>query len=1166
MANKKRLDRNAPSLLFRPRFRNENDLSSDIFSKAPEHLDKNHTLFADTNIQSSASFRYGDKGALVSTQQLRVDYTKLENHTFFHSAVAKTNEAFDKIVNFYPIDGTNAEIEKFEDELTGYEKYVLDQFPKNIGYLNFSGTAVGEAAGNGTKITVNDREGTRFKNLSRKKSAKGVLDPKTSPFSISIQCRVPQQANDNQIIFQKRQSLANNFSLFLSKSDSTETAELIFGITSGSQYAVVSGSITKGSFTNVSVIYDPENDEKTKICIGTEVYSSSMSTVFDTLMYESADFTIGTGEQARINEIIYDQYQSFSGSIDELRYEHKALNIQDIKDTRYETVYPSKDLKLYYKFNEPNGSYGGKDIVLDSSHSGLHSVIENYLTTNTRVTGSDNPVKNELVSRHPVLFPDFASTVTLNEALVASGSDYDDVNPNLITKLIPPHYFLEANEIEGFTKTLGNLDTMFTSVSDGMPVKNASEIPSAALMVKFLLSWAKLFDEIKMLIDHVTATRHTRYEDYETTPDIFLKERANQLNLILPNLFSNAKFAQLINGINLSDDYANATKSLNEIQHLVWRRIISDSTNLKLTKGTIDSMKSVFRSAGIEPDNIMTFREYGGSKVRSLEGSRETKVDVLGFLNFSGSITAAKTPIDYHGYPTTLNPRLISPFLLDTRIEIGNPPIQGTMSTPSLTRAHGVSDSTEDGLLTSGSFTYEGLYAWDRYTGTPECLVRLHTTGTTSPASYGAVNTNLVASDTGLTLLIQDSPTSDSVKKLFLTGTTIFDGDEWYICFGRSAAHDAASKNRSNYFLRAGKQENGEILAYQHTSSHYSDESDSVFNNITSTYNSSGSFLVTGYQAFQGGSDGRFLNDTTGDVPLTAHSSSFSGYATNMRFWSKAITNKESQEHVKNVISYGVSDPKVNYNFNKDLSGSFERIRIRTDAKQSTTASNSDGTIRIFDFSQNNNHFVGSGFEVSKKVMTPRSVTFETLSDKFDLNIAKTKIRVRSYQDVDMLDEAGYARIAPVYEVPVSEEVVDDNRFSIDMSLQRGLNENIMRMFSDYTALDDALGRPNNIFGDSYPELTQLRNVFFNNVISRADLGKFRNIFKWIDNSFTDLIFSLVPRSTNFMGINFIYESHVLERHKLKYLSDEIYLKALPRSPGRGNLLLSQFVAKIKKA
>jgi len=120
-------------------------------------------------------------------------------------------------------------------------------------------------------------------------------------------------------------------------------------------------------------------------------------------------------------------------------------------------------------------------------------------------------------------------------------------------------------------------------------------------------------------------------------------------------------------------------------------------------------------------------------------------------------------------------------------------------------------------------------------------------------------------------------------------------------------------------------------------------------------------------------------------------------------------------------------------------------------------------------------------------------------------------------------------------------------------------------MFSDFSALDDALGRPNNVFGSSYSDLTQLRKIYFNNVLEKTDLGKFRNIFKWIDNSFTDLVFSLIPRSTNFMGINFIYESHVLERNKLQYLFDEIYLKSLPRSADRGNLLLSQFVAKVKK-
>jgi hypothetical protein len=49
------------------------------------------------------------------------------------------------------------------------------------------------------------------------------------------------------------------------------------------------------------------------------------------------------------------------------------------------------------------------------------------------------------------------------------------------------------------------------------------------------------------------------------------------------------------------------------------------------------------------------------------------------------------------------------------------------------------------------------------------------------------------------------------------------------------------------------------------------------------------------------------------------------------------------------------------------------------------------------------------------------------------------------------------------------------------------------------------------------------------------------------------------------MGINFVIESHVLERHKNRYLYDEIYLKSIERDSSRGNLLLSQFVATVKK-
>ena len=43
---------------------------------------------------------------LTSSQQLNVDWTRFENHTFFNSARAKVNTAFEVMINQYPFDGT----------------------------------------------------------------------------------------------------------------------------------------------------------------------------------------------------------------------------------------------------------------------------------------------------------------------------------------------------------------------------------------------------------------------------------------------------------------------------------------------------------------------------------------------------------------------------------------------------------------------------------------------------------------------------------------------------------------------------------------------------------------------------------------------------------------------------------------------------------------------------------------------------------------------------------------------------------------------------------------------------------------------------------------------------------------------------------------------------
>ena len=69
-----------------------------------------------------------------------------------------------------------------------------------------------------------------------------------------------------------------------------------------------------------------------------------------------------------------------------------------------------------------------------------------------------------------------------------------------------------------------------------------------------------------------------------------------------------------------------------------------------------------------------------------------------------------------------------------------------------------------------------------------------------------------------------------------------------------------------------------------------------------------------------------------------------------------------------------------------------------------------------------------------------------------------------------------------------------------------------------------------------------MRKIYFNRLKDKVNFSKFFDFFKWFDIAFSSLIDQLIPRKTRFLGVNFVVESHMFERHKLKYHTDEIYL------------------------
>ena len=146
---------------------------------------------------------------------------------------------------------------------------------------------------------------------------------------------------------------------------------------------------------------------------------------------------------------------------------------------------------------------------------------------------------------------------------------------------------------------------------------------------------------------------------------------------------------------------------------------------------------------------------------------------------------------------------------------------------------HGISNNRSDGMLTSGSWTYEGIYKFEKGVShnVTQSLARLQTTG--SGNAFPLLQANLLAFPTAkiqfrsprgttqvqtgsIGLYLNTSHHSAEMPTLYfeLGGIDIFDGNKWYVSFGRERNDAIGSVVSSSFFIRAGRQNFGEIIDF----------------------------------------------------------------------------------------------------------------------------------------------------------------------------------------------------------------------------------------------------------------------------------------------------------------------------------------------------------------
>lgn len=1128
------------------------------------------TDISSTNSESTSSFMYDVADMpLKSTQQLSVDWSKFEEHTFFTPATINVNSAFDKIINGFPFDGTRVELERFLENLTGYEYWVLQQFPKYRGQLHL------HSASN-QYIEIKDSAGSLFPSLARPENdGLGVISPRAGEsLTVEFNFYPPEQESDTCIIFQQMSNPGTPSQVgyvLTSVLDASKTAgDLLFTVTSGAYGLTTNTGLTlpkttKGEFNHIVAEFDNSNLGQTlRLTVDGVRYGSYTTTGIGTLHTPGTSLMIGSGSAYSATTTgLVTPNTTLSGVLDEFRVYRSIRTQAELDNYTSRSVYSQDDLVLYLKFNEPSGTLVPGNsaldaLVLDSSGNSLHSTVQNF-TANARVNASGSvygdPMSLEKELYCPILFPGQTDVVTLNTQLLASASLYDSENPNVITKLVPKHYFLEGQVEEGLSTEDGTIVDMYT----GTLIPGSGKLGSAQLMMSLLYTYARFFDELKMYVDAFSTTQYVGYDRVGSTPDTFLHRYLVQHGFATPPIFSNSTIEQYVDAENIEYSTSTSAVSLKYVQNELLRRVLTNLPSIVRSKGTQYSIRALLRSFGIDPDNSCRIREYGGPSRSALGLARESKRQI-------GYMTSFET-----------NTLYLTPCLSASRLEVGYPEPIGTMIDKGTYPPHGISNAVADNILTSGSWTVETLVRFpvDR-TGSLtgyDSIARMWVSGSTSPMQKGLVANFLAHSGSPGSLVLYARPgatTTSDVLQLVLSDVDVYDGDIWHVAFGRRRADDGGMSNvSSSYFIRASKASSGDI-AHNYFTSSLLYASPDMFSSLyvaAPGINQFGPYLAVGQnQVFNTGAlvTHLLLNNTTAS-PTAARYLDFTGQLASMRLWSKYMTDGEWQEHTLNPASAGVIDPLVNYNFTHAPTGAFGRLRLEAFAKQPITCSNALGEITALDFTGNNLHMSGTGYTAGGRVMVPVLFEVSHISPLYDEPTTNEKVRIRGFQDQTNIDLNPGSSVAPVFDIEPSEQPQDDTRLSIEFSLVEALNRDIITIFSTLEAIDNAVGDPALQFSPDYPDLDRLRDIYFNRLTGKLNFKAFHEFFKFFDVSLSTMVEQLVPKKTKFKGVNFLVESHMLERHKLEYFSSEIYLGEYDRFDLNHSLLLQQIVGSVRR-
>ena len=233
---------------------------------------------------------------------------------------------------------------------------------------------------------------------------------------------------------------------------------------------------------------------------------------------------------------------------------------------------------MYFKFNEPSGSYTNNHIILDHSGNKLHGVIYNnnasigaqeiVSSLRDKYNNISTPMKYERLEENPVLFPHFSDSLNVQNKILESAKQYDMANPNSFWKLLPKNIFIEGSDFDNIDQTYINENKFVANNGSTIGIKTAAN----QKMINLFSIWARFFDQIKMYVDSITKLIDINYDNLNNNKKIdgillplALKLSGYNFREILPY-----PILEKLNSKNLTHEEIISDISIRQIQNTCW--------------------------------------------------------------------------------------------------------------------------------------------------------------------------------------------------------------------------------------------------------------------------------------------------------------------------------------------------------------------------------------------------------------------------------------------------------------------------------------------------------------------------------------------------------------------------------------------------------------------